>query len=277
VVVIARGGSATMVFVRTTTLVLALILSFGALANAADYDPQVEQKLFQLINAERAKRGIPELKWNDKLQQSARKHTQRLAENETLSHQFSGEPNVQSRIAETGLHFSASAENVASATNSEDLHMALMTSPGHRANILNPKYTAVGIGVVHSGDSYYATQNFARATEDASGTEAEKRMSTAVNAFRREKRMRPIAIAPSGRLRNAICEQAQKEQLNARGLIVDDGYFGASATTASDLDIVPESVRELVLRPNLQRMAIGACFATGAKYTGGTYYFAFEY
>lgn len=266
-----------MVFVRTIARVVVFILSFGALAKAADYDPQVEQQMFQLVNAERVKRGIPELKWDDKLQQSARKHTQRLADNRTLSHQFSGEPNVQSRIAETGLHFSASAENVASATNSEDLHVALMTSPGHRANILNPKYTAVGIGVVYSGDTYYATQNFVRATEDVSGTDAEKRMAAAVNAYRQERRMRPIAIAPSGRLRNAICEQAQREELNARDLIVDDGYFGATATTASDLDIVPESVREVVLRPNLQAMAIGACFATGAKYTGGTYYFAFEY
>jgi hypothetical protein len=266
-----------MVFVRTIALVLALIPSFGALANAADFDSQVEQKLFQLINSERAKRGIPELRWNDKLQQSARNHAQRLAEKETLSHQFAGEPNVQARIADTGLHFSASAENVASATHADDLHVALMTSPGHRANILNPMYTTVGIGVKHSGDSYYVTQNFARATEDVSGTEAEKRMAAALNGYRRERRMRPIAITPSGRLRNAICEQAKKEKLSARDLIVDDGYFGASATTASDVDIVPESMRAIALRPNLDRMAIAACFATGAKYQGGAYYFAFEY
>ena len=35
-----------------------------------------------------------------------------------------------------------------------------MTSPGHRANILNPHYTYLGVGVSALGKEVRATQNF---------------------------------------------------------------------------------------------------------------------
>jgi uncharacterized protein YkwD len=41
-----------------------------------------------------------------------------------------------------------------------------MSSPGHRENILNPKYTHVGIGVAASGREIKATQLFARLQPD---------------------------------------------------------------------------------------------------------------
>jgi uncharacterized protein YkwD len=57
----------------------------------------------------------------------------------------------------TGLVYSGAGENIAwlSATTdplvaAENLHGQLMDSPGHRANILNPNFTKVGIGSWHT-------------------------------------------------------------------------------------------------------------------------------
>lgn len=35
-----------------------------------------------------------------------------------------------------------------------------MSSPGHRANILNPQYDRIGVGVAYDGFYYLSTQNF---------------------------------------------------------------------------------------------------------------------
>jgi hypothetical protein len=265
-----------MVFVRPVALLLFLsFLSITALA--ADFDSAVERKMFDLVNQERTKRGVPPLQWSDQLQQSARKHTENLAEHQQLSHQFSGEPMLSGRIAATGFHFSASAENVASATLADDLHIALMNSPGHRANILSPKYDSIGIGVVHRGDSYYATQNFARATEETSSSDAERRMGVALNRWRAAHHMAPVKIVASPHLRNIICDQGERETISARELIIDNGFFGATGATSSKLDEIPEALESVASRPNLDRMAIAACFKVTPKYSGGVYWFAFEY
>jgi uncharacterized protein YkwD len=265
-----------MVFVRPAALLLvAAFLSITA--TASDYDSTVERKMFDLVNQERIGRGLPVLKWSDKLQQSARKHTENIAANKRLSHQFSGEPALAGRLAATGFHFSASAENVASATDADDLHVALMTSPGHRANILSSKYDSIGIGVIHRGDSYYATQNFARETEETSSSDAERRMGVALNKFRQSRNLKPLKIVASTHLRSVICDQAEREKLSARELIGDPGYFGATGATSSKLDEVPESIENIASRPDLDRMAIAACFKVTPKYSGGVYWFAFEY
>lgn len=40
------------------------------------------------------------------------------------------------------------------------IHEEWMKSPGHRANLLNPAYTHIGVGVAHGSNGWYLTQNF---------------------------------------------------------------------------------------------------------------------
>src|SRR5205823_5914393 len=131
--------------------------------------------------------GLSELKWDDKLMQSARKHTERMKSAHSLSHQVDGEPVLLQRIAATGLRFNASAENVAYATNPDDLHPGWMHSEGHRKNILNPQYNSVGIGVMKAGDVYYATQNFAHVTSEDTKVTAEERLARLSTNFAQQR------------------------------------------------------------------------------------------
>ena len=260
-----------------------LVLSLVPILSAADFDAKVERQMFDLVNKERTERGLPALTWSDKLQQSARTHTEKIAARQILSHRFSEEPAVPERIAATGLHFSATAENLASTsgdpivTPAEDLHAALMGSSGHRANILDPKYTALGIGVIHHGDTYFATQNFALTTASYSDREAEQRLISLIQQARAKVNLPRIEVVMSQRLRDAICAESKQDALAAQPLIVDQGYFGVSAATVANLDIVPPSLKKVVFSPTLKKMAVGACFQVTPKYPGGMYWLAFEY
>ncbi len=73
---------------------------------------------------------------------------------------FPAKATLPERLGATGARFTVSAENVAQVEFIEDVHPALMGSPGHRANILSSSYNAVGIGVVESQGKIYVTQDF---------------------------------------------------------------------------------------------------------------------
>jgi uncharacterized protein YkwD len=64
-------------------------------------------------------------------------------------------------MAAAGLTYRAAAENIAWAGDTVQAHTALMNSPGHRANLLNPALQRIGIGIVQKGSgSVMVTQLF---------------------------------------------------------------------------------------------------------------------
>jgi uncharacterized protein YkwD len=66
------------------------------------------------------------------------------------------------RLAAAGLQFALSGENIALAPTADQAHEGLMNSPAHRANMLNPGFTRVGIAALRSADhGLMVTQEFA--------------------------------------------------------------------------------------------------------------------
>src|SRR5689334_2935872 len=186
-------------------IILALIVTLGGAAARAQ--SAEEKQLLDLVNQERAKAGAGRLEWNDRLAQAALKHSRLLEENQDLSHQFAGEPGLQERVGATGLRFNAVAENVAEAPDVAAIHNGLMHSPGHRANILNPDYNAVGISIVERGGQLFVTQDFAHVL----ATYTEKQFLDAVvsgfNRARRARGLRAVDVVTDARLHKAACAQ----------------------------------------------------------------------
>lgn len=110
-----------------------------------------EQRLFELLNQARAAAGLPALQLHSKLVELARLKAQDMVTNNYFSHTSPtyGSPFDMMRAA--GLRYTAAGENLAGASSAERAHNALMNSSGHRANMLNPNYTHVGIGAVVGG------------------------------------------------------------------------------------------------------------------------------
>lgn len=118
-----------------------------------------EQQVVELTNAERAKVGLNPLEMYSPLMAAAKAKSQDMANLGYFSHTSPtyGSPFDQMRAA--GIQYKAAGENIAQGQRTpEQVVNAWMNSPGHRANILNPNFTHIGVGFVENG--YYWTQQF---------------------------------------------------------------------------------------------------------------------
>lgn len=139
---------------------------------SADVSPeQVARANFAYLNAERERRGLEPLQWSDEAADIARAHSRDMVENRFVGHRSPSTGDVTQRFVRGGLRGTIILENVARGYGPKGIHDSLMSSPGHRINILSPDVTHVGIGVVIAEPEsdaeiaprpIFATQNFFR-------------------------------------------------------------------------------------------------------------------
>ena len=129
-----------------------------------------ESTLLGLINQERTNQGLARYSLQAPLQAAARLHSTDMACNDFLSHTGSDGSTVRDRIERQGYSWSWAGENIFATgdTSSNAPQRAFtwwMNSAPHRANLLSPNYTDVGLGYAYSADSSYGgyfTAVFAR-------------------------------------------------------------------------------------------------------------------
>ncbi|MCR4430218.1 MAG: CAP domain-containing protein [Tepidanaerobacteraceae bacterium] len=110
-----------------------------------------EQKMLDLVNAERKKAGVEPLKIDMRLVEISRKKSQDMIDKNYFSHTSPTYGTPFDALKANGISYRYAGENLAGAATVEEAHKALMASPGHRANILNPNYNYVGIGIIDGG------------------------------------------------------------------------------------------------------------------------------
>ncbi len=132
-------------------------------SHAQEFASRAERELFSACNRERQAQGLPTLKWNTSLAEAARRHAQLMVTNQTISHQFPGEPSLSTRASRAGVSWMGLAENVAEAPSPQEIHSLWMHSPGHRANILDRNLDSIGVAVIERGAEYYAVEDFSKA------------------------------------------------------------------------------------------------------------------
>ena len=131
---------------------------------------EVERRIYQLVNQERRKYHLPPLDKDDALVVTARAHSDDMLQRKFFSHDNPDGKAPQDRIAPAySRTLVRTGENIWGGHGydySDSKLMARvimdswMTSPGHRANLLNPNYTHLGVGVSALGKEIRATQNF---------------------------------------------------------------------------------------------------------------------
>lgn len=127
-----------------------------------------ERRAFELINAERQRRGLRPLVLDGSLTRLARYHSEDMARGGYLSHTDRQGLDLRGRAVTLGLRgWSALGENIAYNQGYNDpTAFAVerwMVSEKHRENILNGEYTHAGLGVARASDgTYYFTQVFMR-------------------------------------------------------------------------------------------------------------------
>ena len=245
-------------------------LSIGQTASALA--PDSEDEILQLLNQERQSRGQPPLSDSEPLRKAARRHSQRMAEAQQIGHKLAGEHDLSRRLGEETQHFDSSGENVAVAASAARAHAALMHSPGHRANILDPDYNSVGIGVVRSGREIYVTQDFARLVAHASVEKIEEQVATDLNLERRAAGETGLRRVQAPELRRQACEMATHDRLNPRAgmefatpAAASSKPSGLLAFTAIDPARIADSLHGLGSRP-ARAFSVGACYQSSASY-----------
>lgn len=151
----------------------------------------LEQRIHQLANHERVKKGLAPLIWNPALNQIARQHSRDMARRHYFSHYSPEGHDLAYRFSQQGfvcqiragsevymgseniyetIHYKAidyvndvptkyhwkSLETIA-----QTIVKGWMSSPVHRKNLLEPAWQSQGIGVAISNDDrVYATEDF---------------------------------------------------------------------------------------------------------------------
>ena len=222
-----------------------------------------EQQIFDLLNMEREKAGLSRLQWDDRVAEAAREHAKLLAANGDLSHQFAGEAAPPERLAAAGARFTVSAENVANAGTSEEAHMGLMLSPGHRANIMSTRYNAAGIGVVESNGRLFVTQDFAWITPAYTEAEFREAFIAAFNRARAAKGIAAIEARADVGLHSAACSAKSDEPVLAA-----PGFNATEIVrfTISEPEKVPEQLMRYAQDQRQRHMDLGVCFRPDARY-----------
>lgn len=116
--------------------------------------------MLNLVNGEREKAELAPLKLNQKLTEVAHIKSQDMIDNNYFAHESPTYGSPFEMIEHFGISFRYAAENIAMHPSVQSAHQGLMNSPGHRANILNPNLTGIGLGIVNSRGIYYVTQMY---------------------------------------------------------------------------------------------------------------------
>ncbi len=143
--------------VLTWIMLLALVL--GLVVQAGDLRG-LEQDMVELINIEREARGMKPLALVPDLAEVAREHSRVMMTSKKVTHEADGslmEERIQKRVSNVCWF----GENITKHYNIEYALTDLMSSPGHRGNILDPKFDAIGIGIQRDAKGLlYITQDF---------------------------------------------------------------------------------------------------------------------
>lgn len=141
----------------TLSLVVASIVALAAPAAASE----VESCFTSSLNAARASAGRAALATRSDLVSIARRHSAQMAASGTIYHNSNLQNEAPSDWVSLG-------ENVGTGATCPDIHQAFMNSAPHRANILDPDYNLVGVGVaIADNGAIYVTEVFEQSSAAA--------------------------------------------------------------------------------------------------------------
>ena len=121
---------------------------------------RIRNQIENRINQARENNGLEPLQANKRMRRFAKDHSAYMASREELVHDSLTRIRVEVVRGATGW-----GENVGRTNNAQGaktVHGLFMNSPLHRQNILDLRYTHMGVGVVKSGGFIYVTQRFAK-------------------------------------------------------------------------------------------------------------------
>jgi len=244
-----------------------------ALPNTSE-DPAAENEILELANRSRAEAGLAPLRMDDSLSTAAREHALRMVANEQLSHQFAGEPALLQRISQVSSSpMDRAGENVAYNMSPEGAQRALMQSPPHRRNLLDPEFNVAGIAALWNGGRLYVVQDFGRELPAYSTQQTRGLVAKAVSDVRHRAGLPRLTPITDRDLDNTVCDLAKQDHLNAHALKTRGGR-GIVTYSQSHPETLPAGAINLLKDQGARQYEIGTCYARSKANPGGMYWVA---
>lgn len=122
----------------------------------------VEVAVLKIVNEQRHQAGLKPLEMDWELERVARTKSQDMAVKGYFSHQSPTYGSPFDMMKQFGISYKQAGENIASGQRTpQEVMDSWMKSPGHRANILKPDYTHIGVGYYRGGSyGHMWTQQF---------------------------------------------------------------------------------------------------------------------
>lgn len=148
-----RGSRLMRRLVASATLLTASLVALPAASSPAGAaDTAAASQFISLTNSLRASRGLPALSVDGTLTAKAQGWAQTMANAGSIFHSnlASGAPANWQRLG----------ENVGRGGDVVSVHNAFVASPGHLANLVDPGFRYVGVGVVNVDGGIYVAEVF---------------------------------------------------------------------------------------------------------------------
>ncbi|HVE83014.1 MAG TPA: CAP domain-containing protein [Myxococcales bacterium] len=193
------------------------------------------QVIRQRINALRRAQGAPAVSADGRLDAVAQAYAERMVRERFFAHVAPGGDDLRARLTGAGYAYVQAGENLGLASGPLGAHFAIEHSPGHRANLLTPEYSAVGVGVAWDRDpekpQVLVVEVLALPSRALSMGDPQEAAYRAVDRLRadehlpRLRRSEALERIAASHVRQALRQDAPREQLP--GSQVHDRVFDA--------------------------------------------------
>lgn len=228
----------------------------------------------------RAARGLPSLQRDAELDAVAQGHSREMARLRTFAHVLPSDGSLADRLRAKGYAYRSAGENIGLSDDPATAHDAIVASPAHLANLLDPRHRRLGLGIAsgstsEGSDGVYLTEvlaapviGMANPAAEVFALVMEKRRKLGLGRLRRDPELdamaeheaRGAALADSTRLDRDLAERTL-EQISGLQAAVAELYVGSAPDEAA------------VSRNNADarwtRLGVGAIYASSREYGPG--------
>ncbi|HTZ89997.1 MAG TPA: CAP domain-containing protein [Alloacidobacterium sp.] len=243
---------------RACLVFAVILLAATATLSSQQFPNDQQQNLLDLTNRARSDQGLQPLHWSPALAAAAQSHAQKMFDQHSLSHQLPGEPDLQTRAAQAGAHFREIAENVAMGNGAEGVQKEWMNSPAHRANILDPRLSDIGIGVVEHAGYWYAVVDFDSAVQSLATNQIEQKIA----ALLRQRGIDP-SRSPDAARKDCAVDEGDASGTHPLFVMEWEG---------TDLDRLPDQLEQRLATGRYKTASVGTCNNKQAANQGFTTY-----
>jgi uncharacterized protein YkwD len=203
-----------------------------------------QSRMLVLLNEGRRAAGVAPLVSDAELAAIALAHTRDMAGAHFFGHQSPTTGRIEDRVRRAGVAVIKLGENISQGDSVEAAYAALMASPSHRANMLEPAFTHVGLGIVLRSAEHpalLATLVFARRPRARAQAVTSAAVSDFISSLRRARGDDPLRIDP-------VLQQAAEAGMDVvRGS--ETGVVAAAALEAAQTALAREARRLHQSRP----------------------------